>query len=79
MEQLESMSANLRKPLNRAGISAFKDIDWIEAGLDYRTRYEHRENDIRRADSGVDRPLLLRTRGYIGQRKLDPFRFCCGD
>ena len=32
------------KPLNRTGISAFKDIDWIEAGLDYRTRYEHREN-----------------------------------
>ena len=64
------------KPLNRTGISAFKDIDWIEAGLDYRTRYEHRENDIRRADSGVDRPLLLRTRGYIGlKEKLDPFRF----
>jgi len=64
------------KPLNRTGISAFKDIDWIEAGLDYRTRYEHRENDLRRADSGVDRPLLLRTRGYIGlKEKLDPFRF----
>lgn len=64
------------KTLSQTGISSLKNLDWIEAGLDYRTRYEHRENDFRRPDAGVDRPLLLRTRGYFGIKEiLDPIRF----
>lgn len=64
------------KTLSQTGISSLKNLDWIEAGLDYRTRYEHRENDLRRPDAGVDRPLLLRTRGYFGIKEiLDPIRF----
>ena len=64
------------KTLSETGYSSFKDLKWIESGMDYRTRNEYRENDLRRADSGIDRPLLLRSRAYFAvKEKLDPFRF----
>jgi hypothetical protein len=67
---------NYAKPLDKTGINAFKDLNWIEAGMDYRTRYEYRENDLRRSNSETDRPLLLRTRGFLSlKEKFDPFRF----
>lgn len=49
---------------------------WLDAGLDYRLRTEHRDDDIRRFQSeGLDVPLLLRTRAYLGVRNLkDPLR-----
>ncbi len=52
-------------------------LAWLDAGLDYRLRYEFRENDIRRhANPGVDQPLLLRSRAYLGIRNgLEPLRF----
>jgi hypothetical protein len=53
------------KTLSETGYEAFKDLKWIEAGMDYRTRNEYRENDLRRSDSGIDRPLLLRSRAYF--------------
>jgi hypothetical protein len=49
---------------------------WLDFGLDYRLRYEYRDDDIRRAEtSGLDQPLLLRTRAFAGIRTaLDPLR-----
>jgi hypothetical protein len=62
--------------LSKTGIGAVKDVDWLDVGLDYRTRYEYRENDFRRNVPDIDRPLLLRARGFLGlKEKLDPFRF----
>jgi hypothetical protein len=54
---------------------AFNDVDWLDLGLEYRVRYEHRDNDFRRSDENIDDPLLLRTRAYIGIKNiLDPLR-----
>jgi hypothetical protein len=49
---------------------------WLDVGLDYRARYEYRDDDIRRREaSGLDQPLLLRTRAYAGIRTpLTPLR-----
>ncbi|MFM7607023.1 MAG: alginate export family protein, partial [Prosthecobacter sp.] len=53
-----------------------KQATWLDLGLDYRFRYEYREDDIRRAENGLDDPFLHRTRAYIGiHDALDPFRF----
>jgi Alginate export len=55
---------------------ALADIDWLDIGLEYRARYEHRDNDFRRAQENIDDPILLRTRAYLGLKNiLDPFRF----
>ncbi|KQT34207.1 alginate export family protein [Methylophilus sp. Leaf414] len=54
----------------------FADVDWLDIGLEYRARYEHRDNDFRRSQQNIDDPLLLRTRAYLGLKNiLDPFRF----
>lgn len=61
--------------LAKTEIDAFKNLDWLDVGLDYRVRYETRDNDIRRNSLLTDHPVLLRTRGYVGIRNiLDPFR-----
>lgn len=55
---------------------AFSDVDWLDVGLEYRARYEYRDNDFRRSDENIDHPLLLRTRAYVGVKNiLDPLRF----
>jgi hypothetical protein len=55
---------------------AFENVDWLDLGLEYRARYEYRDNDFRRRDENLDQPLLLRTRAYVGVKKiLDPLRF----
>jgi hypothetical protein len=55
---------------------AFEDASWLDLGLEYRARYEHRENDFRRGQGVVDDPILLRTRAYVGIKEiLDPVRF----
>lgn len=68
--------------LSKTQFEQFRDVDWLDVGLDFRTRYEYRENDYRpsvpssnyRADP--DNVWLLRTRGYLGVKDiLDPFRF----
>ncbi len=54
---------------------AFADVDWLDVGLEYRARFEHRDNDFRRTDENIDEPLLLRTRAYLGVKNiLDPLR-----
>lgn len=62
--------------LAKTDINAFKNLDWLDAGFDYRVRYELRDGDIRRNRLISDNNFLLRTRAYIGIRNIiDPFRF----
>lgn len=62
--------------LSDIGVPAFKDITWLEVGLEHRTRYEWRNNDIRRIEGGEDNPIFFRHRAWLGIKEiLDPFRF----
>ncbi|MCE3254732.1 MAG: hypothetical protein K0R25_226 [Rickettsiaceae bacterium] len=62
--------------LNQTGIEEFKDIDWIDLGLNYRMRFEHRKNDYRRSENRTDNVFLSRTQAYFGIKNIiDPFRF----
>ncbi|WP_295623473.1 alginate export family protein [uncultured Nitrosomonas sp.] len=62
--------------LSDIGIPAFNDLTWLDVGLEHRTRYEWRNNDLRRIEGGEDNPIFLRHRAWIGIRDiLDPFRF----
>jgi hypothetical protein len=64
------------KPLSEIPWMGFPTVNWLIVGLDYRVRYEFRENDFRRPDPGIDQPFLLRTRGFFAiQEILDPLRF----
>lgn len=55
--------------------AAWNDLDWLDAGLDFRWRYEYRDDDLRRDIAGLDDPHLVRTRAFLGVReKLDPLR-----
>ncbi len=50
--------------------------EWLDLGLDYRMRYEFRDDDFRRPVAVTDEPFLLRTRAYLGVKEVfDPFRF----
>jgi len=68
----------------------FEGIDWLNVGLDQRTRFEYRKDDYRPWTDTSSIPgtsisqrkyfpnslWLLRTRAYLGvQNILDPFRF----
>lgn len=62
--------------LSEIGIAKFNEITWLEVGLEHRTRYEWRNNDVRRIEGGEDNPIFLRNRAWIGIKDiLDPFRF----
>ncbi len=64
------------RKLSEIGVEKFNDINWLEVGLEHRTRYEWRNNDIRRIEGGEDNPIFLRNRAWIGIKNiLDPFRF----
>lgn len=77
--QKESEPPRYVKQLNKTWLKdydSFADIDWLDIGFEYRARYEHRDNDFRRAQENIDDPLLLRSRAYLGLKNiLDPFRF----
>ncbi len=63
------------KTLDKFGIESFKDVDWLEFGLENQTRYEYR-HQLRRPDFGDDHDFLMRSRVYIGVREIfDPVRF----
>lgn len=63
------------KPLSTVD-AAWSELDWLDAGLDFRWRYEYRDDDLRRPIAGLDDPHLMRTRAFLGVReKLDPLRF----
>lgn len=56
------------------GVDLDEDFSWLDFGIQQRTRFEHRD-DFYRADLETDDRFLLRTRGYVGVRKiLDPLR-----
>jgi len=62
--------------LARTGVAALSHLHWVDAGLDFRERYEFRENDIRRPFLATDHNFLHRTRAYFGVREvIDPLRF----
>jgi len=62
------------KPLSTID-AAWSELDWLDAGLDFRWRYEYRDDDLRRDIAGLDDPHLVRTRAFLGVReKLDPLR-----
>lgn len=74
--------------LSKTQFEQFRDVEWLDVGLDFRTRYEYRENDFRRRIDGTtgktlptyrddpDNLWLLRTRAYVGVKDiLDPLRF----
>ncbi|MGV3519352.1 MAG: alginate export family protein [Luteitalea sp.] len=64
------------RPARRTGLPGIEDLDWLDLGVEFRTRVEHHDNDYRRRVPAVDDLLLLRTRLYVGIRqRLDPFRF----
>lgn len=77
--QKETEPPRYVKQLNKTWLKdydSFADIDWLDIGFEYRARYEHRDNDFRRAKENIDDPLLLRSRAYLGLKNiLDPFRF----
>ncbi|MDD1610145.1 MAG: alginate export family protein [Methylococcaceae bacterium] len=71
--------------LSKTQFKEFRDVEWLDVGLDHRTRYEYRENDYRVAPAQAngstyradpDNLFLMRTRAYLGVKDiLDPFRF----
>ncbi len=63
------------RPAPETGIDFLQTAAWLDLGLDYRFRFEYRDDDIRRVSAGLDEPFLHRTRAYIGIHELlDPFR-----
>ncbi|MGB9623266.1 MAG: alginate export family protein [Phycisphaerae bacterium] len=62
--------------LSEVGIPDLESMDWFEFGLEHRTRFELRDDDYRRSKLARDEQFLLRSRAYLGVRKiLDPLRF----
>jgi Alginate export len=72
--------------LSKTQFEQFRDVEWLDVGLEHRTRYEYRENDYRPTPTGTnssttfrpdpDNLFLLRTRAYLGVHDiLDPLRF----
>lgn len=74
--------------LSKTQFEQFRDVEWLDVGLDFRTRYEYRENDYRfwkdtstgtavnKYRDDPDNLWLLRTRAYVGVKDiLDPLRF----
>lgn len=73
--RLETEPPGYVKTLDKSGISGLEDLNWLEFGLEQRTRFEYR-SDSRRPDLVDDEQFLLRSRVYVGIREvLDPFRF----
>jgi len=62
--------------LDQVGVPALESMDWLEFGAEHRTRFELRDADYRRSKLVRDEQFLLRSRAYVGIRRiLDPLRF----
>lgn len=62
-------------PLSNSGIEALKDLTWLDFGVDHRTRFEYRDDDLKRNVLKRDTPFLMRSRAYLGIHDIfDPFR-----
>ncbi len=72
--RLETEPPGYVKTLDQFGIAGLEDLDWLEFGLEHRTRFEYR-SDYRRPNLEDDEQFLLRSRVYLGIRNiLDPLR-----
>ncbi|MEQ1560312.1 MAG: alginate export family protein [Methyloglobulus sp.] len=82
----ESDPPSYVRNLSKTQFERFRDVDWLDVGLEHRTRFEYRENDYRPVPTGStsskdyradpDALFLLRTRAYLGVHDiLDPLRF----
>ena len=71
---VESRSYGTQKlPESPKYVKPFNDL--IELGVDYRIRYEYRDNDFRRNREVTDNPLLHRTRLYVSSKTFwEPLR-----
>lgn len=64
------------RPLSKYEWMDAKDVNWLDFGIEQRTRWEYRDDNLRQTDLTHDDEFLLRTRLYLGVREvLDPFRF----
>ncbi len=64
------------RQLDETGIESFENLNWIDAGLNYRMRFENRKNDFRRSVDNTDSVFLSRTQAYFGIKNImDPLRF----
>jgi hypothetical protein len=63
--------------VKNVGATRKNSLTWLDAGLEYRLRYEYRDDDLRRVNpNDIDKPLLRRTRAWLGVKEvLDPLRF----
>lgn len=58
------------------GLDVFRGLDWLDVGLDFRSRLEFHDNDFARKVEARELPLLVRVRAFLGvKRVLDPLRF----
>ncbi len=72
---LEAEPPDYARRLDETGIPGLESMDWLEFGLEHRTRFELRDDDYRRDALVRDEQFLLRSRGYVGIRRiLDPLR-----
>ena len=72
--RLETEPPGYVKTLDQFGVAGMENLDWLEFGVEHRTRFEYR-SDFRRPNLADDEQFLLRTRLYLGIREiLDPFR-----
>jgi Alginate export len=82
----ESDPPSYVRNLGKTQFEKFRDVEWLDVGLEHRTRYEYRENDVRPTPTGTnssttfrpdpDNLFVLRTRAYLGVHDvLDPLRF----
>jgi hypothetical protein len=64
------------RPLAKTGVAALAGVDWLDVGLDHRTRYELHNNDFNRNVDQRDESVMIRTRAFVALRDvLDPVRF----
>ena len=66
----------LQETARTNGWEAIESVDWLDAGVNSRFRYELRENDYRTPGLVSDDALFTQTLVYLGIRKaVDPLRF----
>ncbi|MCK6486121.1 MAG: alginate export family protein [Phycisphaerae bacterium] len=64
------------RTLSQTGIPSLAELNWLDFGIDFRNRFEYRDDDYRRTRLTLDTPFLLRSRMYVGIHDIfDPFRF----
>lgn len=63
------------RTLSETGLPGTADIHWLDFGIEHRTRYEYRDDDLRRPTLFRNTQFLHRSRAYLGLHDVvDPFR-----